>query len=158
MNLPTKYQSGSPNRDRFKLLHKLLMPDSFWALDADLELVSKHPTPFIVARLDFKLATDAISFSEAIAYRQFMSTPMPFRIPVYIVEAISGFEQNDTAKHRFDVYQPTDLNHKPDPPTYTKNHVLQNGAWADLQLWERNIRRERESELVAWLNDRTKSA
>lgn len=155
MNNTTKAQSGSPTRDRFKTLHKRMMPAEMWALDNDLELVEKKPIPFIVARLDFKLCTDTISFSEAIAYQQLISTPMPYRIPVFIIRSASNFKDEDSepSEHLFDVFELTSLNYRPDPPTWEGKQVVKNATWQDLMVWERKLRSSRKMEVHEYLKD-----
>lgn len=145
MNERTKAQRGSESRDLFKYLHKNLLSSRFYALNSDLELVEKYPIPFIVARLDFKLEGDTISFSEAIAYNQLVSIPEPYRIPVYIIEAKRPFVGAKVTEHRFDVYEYEYADWKPDPPRVKRKLLHQNLTWEELGVWEdqlRNIRRQ----------------
>ena len=158
MNAATKTQRGSPSRDRFKQLHKELFSVSSWACDADLELVEKKPIPFIVARLDFKLCTDSVSFSEAIAYQHLLSAPLPWFVPVYVIEAALNFKDEDSLpeEHLFNVYQVLDLDYEPDPPTYTKNYELKNATWKDLQSWEWQLRFTRQRQMATWYSTNRK--
>ena len=145
MNKRIKTQKGSESRDLFKYLHKNLLSSKFYALNSDLELVEKYPIPFIVARLDFKLEGDTISFSEAIAYNQLAGMPEPYRIPVYIIEAKRPFVGADIEMHRFDVYEYEYADWRPDPPRVKRKLLCQNMTWKELGLWEnqlRNIRRQ----------------
>jgi hypothetical protein len=67
----------------FKALHQQLAPSNFYALDGDLILVEKVPpsTVYVVAHLEFKMNTEAISFTQAICFNQMVSAPLPWRIP-----------------------------------------------------------------------------
>ena len=145
MNDYTKRQKGSPSRDKFKWLHKQIMPPQCWALNSDLELVEKSPVPFIVARLDFKLYGDSISFTEAISYQQFVSE---LGIPVYIIIADRNFKFDvvDHTKHRFDVWQMTSADYRPNPPTWKGHIVLKDATWDDLKNWEIQLRNQRKQE------------
>jgi len=140
MNEATKRQKGSETRDLFKYLHKSLLPSKFYALNSDLELVEKYPVPFIVARLDFKLEGDTISFSEAIAYNQLVGMPEPYRIPVYIIEAKRPFIGISKEMHRFNVYEYEYADWRPDPPKVRKRIILANATWAELGAWENSLR------------------
>ena len=110
----TKALRGSPTRDRFKLLHKQMMPSHCYAFDCDLVLVEKYPFAFIVALLDFKIkGFDSITFAEAIGYKRALDAPPPYHYPVYIIEGNDDFrdEDNDPDTHRFDVFHLTDTNY-----------------------------------------------
>jgi hypothetical protein len=158
MKLTTKNQKGSPSRDRFKLLHKQLLPGNCWALDSDLELVEKRPIPFVVARLDFKMGQDSISFTEAIAYQHYLSAPMPYKVPVYIIEANPIFkdENSDPKDHLFAVIEVTALNYRPDPPTYDRRVVIENATWQDLADWEAKLRNERQRQIALYLQSKVR--
>jgi|GEM_PF-3826200 len=140
MNIWTKQRKGSESRDLFKYLHKTLLPGQFYALDSDFELVEKYPIPFIVARLDFKLKGDIISFSEAIAYNQLVVIPEPYRIPVYIIEAYHPFIGVDSCEHRFAIYRYEYADWRPDPPAVRKKLLLEDLTWGQLDEWENALR------------------
>ena len=160
MKFSTKMLLGSKSRDIFKWLHKQLLPKNSWALDIDLELVEKEPMPFIVARLDFKVGNDRISFTEAIAYSTFIGMPHPHRIPVYIVyadhlfkshaenESLSPEDRKLLAKnhHRFTVKKLISADYRPDPPKTEEIVVLENATWEDLGKWETQLRNNRKQE------------
>lgn len=150
MNPWTKKQKGSESRDAFKFFHKNLLDSRFYALNSDLELVEKYPVPFIVARLDFKLAGDSISFAEAIAYNQLVAMPEPYKIPVYIIEAQRPFTDVSPETHRFNVWEYEWADWKPDPPIVNKKLVASNLSWEQLGEWERQLREARRK-LKRWL-------
>lgn len=149
----TKAQKGSPSRDKFKWLHKQMLPTTAYALDADLELVSKKPMPFIVALLDFKVTGDSVSFTEAIAYKARISSPLPYYVPVYIIEASPIFRNEDAtpAMHRFTVYQLVDADYRPNPPTAELKLIAKDLTWEGLSGWEMTLRANREEEIRQWM-------
>ena len=160
MKFSIKMLLGSKSRDWFKWLHKQLLPKNSWALDIDLELVEKEPMPFIVARLDFKVGNDRISFSEAIAYSTFIGMPHPYRIPVYIVyanhlfkshaenESLSPEDRILLAKkyHRFTVKKLISADYRPDPPKTEEIVVLENATWEEFSKWQTQLRNNRKQE------------
>jgi hypothetical protein len=160
MNDRTKKQKGSKSRDKFKVMHKHIMSKDCWALNSDLELVEKKPRPFIVARLDFKLKGDTISFTEAISYSQFINMPPEHRIPVYIIEANREFRdfENDDAdvdellrqkdKHRFTIYKLLKADYVPNPPVTETKVMKENITWEELAEWERGLRAYRRKEIA----------
>lgn len=164
MKYSTKKQKGSPSRDKFKWMHKHIMSKKCWALDVDLELVEKEPRPFIVARLDFKMPNDFITFSEALSYQITLDLPPEYRIPIYIIEATPAFmngkneeldidamnEQKDN--HRFTIRKLLSANYKPKPPTTETRVMKENITWEELAEWEvalREYRRKEIAELIA---------
>lgn len=118
---------GSEKRDIFKQKHKQLS-SSFYATDVDFCLVSKHP-PGIVAYLDYKDDNDCVSFSEALAYNEFMK-----RGPVYIVQA----SKPETGP--FIVRRYLGANCKPDPPDVEYGVALWFKDWEALGEWEKGLR------------------
>jgi hypothetical protein len=160
MNDRTKKQKGSKSRDKFKVMHKHIMSKDCWALNSDLELVEKKPRPFIVARLDFKLDGDSISFTEAISYSQFINMPPEHRIPVYIIEANREFRdyENDDAdvgellkhkdKHRFTIKKLLKADYVPDPPVTETKVMKENITWEELAAWEVGLRAHRRKEIA----------
>lgn len=148
MNYHTLNQKGSPSRDLFKLLHKKMMPPSCWALDSDLELVEKFPFPFIVARLDFKVAGDIVSFTEAISYSTLINCPPPHNVPVYIIEASPIFRATDEPEHhRFNIYRLLYADYRPNPPKTEMQSILHDVTWEQLAEWEMELRRQRKAEI-----------
>lgn len=146
---------GSRSRDQFKFLHKRLLSNKFYALNSDLELIEKYPKPFIVARLDFKVKPDTISFTEAVAYNQLVNMPMPYRIPVFIIEAESNFtcEENDRKTifelhntHQFTIYRYIQADWKPEPPTVEKEQIYF-GGWEILEWFEQKLREHRREQI-----------
>lgn len=161
MNHFTKSQMGSKSRDTFKWLHKQLLGKDAWALNSDLELVDKHPDPFIVARLDFKVGNDSISFTEAISYSVFINMPEPHRIPVYIVytdrlfkahaenSELTPDERIALAKeHKFTVKELLFANPFPNPPKTEERLVLENASWHEFSEWEKQLRMFRRQERI----------
>ena len=154
MRFNTLMQKGSKSRDHFKYLHKHMLGKDAWALDSDLELVEKSPLPFIVARLDFKMPHDRISFTEAIAYQ----TILKFGIPVYFIEAHSGFLESEPSAHRFDIYRLDSTDYRPKIPTRQGEYILRDATWDGLAVWEKALRRARQKEFAEELQRRLRSA
>lgn len=140
--MSTQQLKGSESRDHFKYLHKQKLDSDCYALDSDLELVAKNPEPFIVARLDFKLEGDKISFSEVIAYNQLIeATPV---IPVYVIEAQKPFVDENCDNHTFAVKKYLGGDHRPYPePEYDLQPLYEGLGWEGLNCWERLIRCDR---------------
>lgn len=152
MQYTTKAQRGSPSRDRFKHLHKQMLPKEAWALDVDLELVAKYPFPFVVARIDFKLPNDSIGFTEALSYQNCLDLPEPHAVPVYIVESNEDFGRADSPvdSHRFSVFRLVWADYKPFPPTFKLELVAGDLDWRGLSQWEMDLRTGRQREMAAW--------
>jgi len=141
---------GSPARDRFKWLHKQQAPGKFYAINSDLELVSKHPRPFIVARLDFKLRGDTVSFAEVISYNQLILTPMPYFVPVYVIECLSDI-QDEPDTHLFNIYRYEESDPYPFPPDISQTTLCERVTWLEFVAWERQLRVQRMKEMADWL-------
>jgi len=120
---------GSPLRDEFKHCHKDLRRD-FYAIDADLVLVSKMP-PGIVAYLDYKCPGDSVSFAEIIVYNEWMQNA-----PVYIIESY-----NPTIGP-FIIKRYLGADWQPDPPEVDWGEIITLANWAELEEWEGELRRE----------------
>ena len=153
------WQRGSKTRDLFKLLHKHYLPSNCYALNSDLELVEKKPVPFIAARLDFKLEGDSVSFAEVIAYNQLIQQPAPWRIPVYLVEALRPFDDGEMKEviakakaHRFRIYEYLGGDPYPSPPIVKKQLVIANIDWNGLREWETRLRERRRNEMERYLS------
>lgn len=144
---------GSASRDKFKWLHKQMLPSTAYALDVDLELVSKKPMPFVVARLDFKTHSDSLTFTEAIAYKAAISAPLPYYVPVFIIQAEPGFKNDDlpASMHRFAIYELVDTDYRPNPPTAQTELVAKGLTWDELRGWEMTLRAKREQEISQWM-------
>lgn len=147
MNPIKQAWKGSPSRDLFKYLRKRL-PGSFYALDADLELVNKNP-PFIVARLDFKKAGDIVTFTEALAYNEMVEK---HRIPVFIIEAVGEFLDVHPSKHRFNVYEYHEADWRPQIPVVDKTLLHSELTWPRLGKWEADLRKQRILEVTGRVN------
>lgn len=126
-----------------------MLPKEAYALDSDLDLVSKWPCPFIVARLDFKLEGDNVGFSEALCYQWFLDLPAPYTVPIYIIEAARIFKSDDTPveSHRFSVYRLVEADYRPFPPKVELELIAQHLDWAGLAEWEAKLRRTRQDEM-----------
>lgn len=118
---------GSEKRDTFKQMHKRLS-SSFYATDVDFCLVSKHP-PGVVAYIDFKDHNDRVSFSEALAYNEFMK-----EAPVYIIQA----SKPETGP--FTVQRYLGASWRPDPPEVEYGAPLWVKDWEALGEWEQQLR------------------
>jgi hypothetical protein len=152
----------------FKALHQQLAPSNFYALDGDLILVEKVPpsTVYVVAHLEFKMNTEAISFTQAICFNQMVSAPLPWRIPVYIIRAREPFEMPPTdaihlshdyckhalENHRFDIVEYLHADWKPEPPRVSVATVTENIGWRELIEWERELRQTRYAQLAPYTN------
>ena len=119
--------TGSKAHDIFKQKHKELAC-WFYACDADLVLVSKHP-PGTVAYLDYKMSDDCVTFSEALQYNEWMKTA-----PVYIVWS----DYPKTGPFRIDRY--LGGNWRPEPPEVTLEYECDCETWTDFEEWERTLR------------------
>ena len=155
MNYSTLNQKGSPSRDKFKLLHKQQLSGYFYALDSDLELVEKFPYPFVVARLDFKWGNDTVGFTEAIAYQQYIKTPAPYNIPVFLVYASDNFMDDEIGPehHRFNIYQLLNANYSPDPPHVELYLCREDLSWDGLGQWEKNLRISRKDQIDRYISN-----
>jgi len=141
--------TGSASRDRFKQLHKEKLPDNCYALDIDFALVEKNQhrgedQPLIAAILDFKTASDDLTFTEVLAYNQFLEK----NIPVYVVESeTNDFAQVDVADHRFTIKEYNGGNWRLFPPSYECEVLREGATWRVLKKWEDKLRIERRKEV-----------
>jgi hypothetical protein len=127
MNEATKQQSGSPSRDLFKRKHKDLNKH-LWSCDVDFVFIEKHPSPDIVAVLDFKNGTgDDITFSEVIAYNAIIRRG----IPVYIVTG-------DPELGAFTIFRYEGGHHV--KPEYKLRNLCQTQNWQEFEDWEVRLR------------------
>jgi len=125
----TRNLKGSPSRDNFKWKHKF-GPSKLYACDADFILVSKTP-PGIVAVLDHKLNLNsgAVTFSEVLAYNEFLR----LGIDVYLVVT------NDEIT-TYDIHQYLGGNFKPNPPTFDSAVIESNLDDSAFWAWEKELR------------------
>jgi len=149
MESAIKALRGSASRDKFKHLHKQMLPDKAYALDVDLELVSKYPVPFIVARIDFKMPSDKVTFAEALSYQEALDRPAPHAIPIYFVEGSWNFKNDEvgTEEHRFAIYRLVSADYRPFPPVIKTELVASNLTWEEFSKWEMGLRVSREGEM-----------
>src|SRR5262245_4425800 len=99
---------GSPSRDRFKYLHKQMLPKTAWACDLDLVLIAKTPDAFIPAILDAKMPGDDLTFAEAIGYASILRMEAPFRPPIFLIWLLhfaNHFEFKDVSEGDFEVIE-----------------------------------------------------
>lgn len=122
-----KRLSGSPKRDLFKKKHKTELPGSFWACDIDFVLIEKHPTPTIIAVLDYKDEYDDITFAEVIAYNSFIQRG----IDVYIV-------CGDSETGSFKISRYVGGHHG--RPDYELQIDTITHSWDDFEKWELRLR------------------
>ena len=135
---------GSESRDWFKHLHKKSpMPSTCWACDVDLELVEKEPIPHIVARIEFKCLGDGPTFTECIAYAEYMKKLAPIYVIYaqhkphdFIDMAKSGMEVD----HRFNIYRLVSTDYRPRPPTWELTILATDLSWKGLADWEVALR------------------
>jgi len=151
----------------FKALHQQLAPSNFYALDGDLTLVEKYSpsAAYIVAHLEFKMGSENISFAQAICFDQYVSAPLPWRIPVYIIRAHKSFEMPNLSatelteeyckdaleNHRFDVEKFIGADWQPEPPSVGVELVAKSINWKELIEWERELRKARREELESYI-------
>lgn len=150
MNKQKLQLMGSESRDRFKHIHKNRLHDQFYALDIDFALIERNKwaaedgshLPLIVAILDFKMPDDRPTFSEVLAYNQFIKQ----NIPVYIVEANSDdFVDKDPSKHRLTVYEYQGGDWEPEIPDWDGDLVLEDATWRDFEKWQDELRIKRRN-------------
>lgn len=120
---------GSPSRDVFKRCHKQKLDGKCYATDADLVLVGKNP-PGIIAYLDFKLPADQVTFSEILAYNEWMKSH-----PVYIIQS------PDPERGPFDVFRYLGGNWRPNPPVCELEQIEWLLDWNGLQRFEDELRK-----------------
>jgi len=153
----------------FKALHQQLAPSNFYALDGDLILVEKliPNSVYVVAHLEFKMGKESISFAQAICFNQWVSAPLPWRIPVYIIRAREPYEmppadatelteeycERVLETHRFDVEEYLHADWSPNPPSVSCRVVAENISWSELIEWERNLRKARRAELAPFIKE-----
>ena len=152
----------------FKALHQQFAPSNFYALDGDLILVDKYSSSaaYIVAHLEFKMGSENISFAQAICFDQYVSAPLPWRIPVYIIRAYRTFEipsslfvteltpaycENALEYHIFDVEKFIGADWQPEPPSVKVELVAKRINWKELIEWERELRKARREELEPYI-------
>lgn len=133
---------GSEARDVFKRLHKQQAPGDFYALDVDLELVSKGgtahtaPAPSIVARVDFKRPNDGLEFTEVLSYNWMVTRG----VPVYIIECVDAdFVDKPPEEHRFNIHRYKGGDFAIPVNTVTER-VAVGLSWNQLVEWERCLR------------------
>ena len=120
---------GSEKRDIFKQMHKSLNA-SFYALDIDFCLISKHP-PGVVALLDYKDPNDHVTFSEALFYGWWLDM---CPVPIYIVEA------SDPKNGPFTIKEYLGGDYHPEPPVITWGMSMIAPDWEAFGKWERELR------------------
>ena len=122
---------GSPFRDAFKKAHKDYNDGSCYASDLDLVLVVARPEPGVVAFLDCKRPREGITFAEVLLYNALLQATGR---PIYIVHS------PDPVAGPFSVYQYHGGDWKPDPPKTDTRFVKKCHTWAELALWEKELR------------------
>lgn len=126
MDERTMHQKGAPSRDEFKHRHKTLCRQ-FYACDLDFVFVEKVPTPDIVAAIDYKTSSDAITFTEVIAYNALTRRG----IPVFVV---SG----DVETGAFTISKYIGGHHG--QPRYELKQVTTTSGWLEFEAWEKSVR------------------
>lgn len=141
--------SGSNARDKFKQLHKEKLADNCYSLDIDFAFVEKNQQgnsdhPLIVAICDFKKPGDAATFTEVLAYNQFLEMD----IPVYIVSTLNeNFESEPANRHRFDIEKYLGGDWRKFPPEYSTKTIYKDIGWSGLSEWESDLRIKRRNEV-----------
>ena len=126
MDESKKNLKGSESRDTFKLKHKTLSK-TFYACDIDFMFLEKFPFPGIVAVVDYKQNADSVTFSETIAYNDFIRRG----IPVYIV-------QGDADAGVFKIFEYVGGHHV--KPRQELNAIGVTDSWESFGRWEQKIR------------------
>ena len=119
---------GSSKRDIFKRKRKTYS-SRLYATDIDLAWIEKYP-PGIVAYVDYKGSGEGITFTEAIAYNEWVQHAKL----VYIIEG------PDPEQGPFDVYRYLEGDWHPDPPMIKRQHVITCPTWDALTEWEEKLR------------------
>jgi len=141
--------TGSDARDTFKQLHKERLPDNCYSLDIDFAFVEKNQQgssdqPLIAGICDFKKPDDHPTFTEVLAYNQFLKND----IPVFIVQTLNpDFEELDDYEHRFNVYKYIDGDWRQFPPTYDTELLCEDIGWKGFASWESDLRIKRRKEV-----------
>jgi hypothetical protein len=136
---------SSDSHRLFKNIHSRQLPSNFYALDIDLAFVEKNHhdgqrDPHITAVTDFKLPSDEIKFTQALAFSRLVSRG----IPVYIIRSQSdNFVSQMRSEHRFDIYRFDGGDYRPHPPECETTLVERSANWLELQEWEDKLRTER---------------
>lgn len=131
---------GSLSRDEFKLWHKsAALPKFYYMCDCDGVLVEKRVNSItsvihegIVAFIDYKQAGDSVSYTEAVAYNQFVA--MGF--PVFLVWSKSP-EFTTFTIQRYNGADP-----RPSPPVCDLTLVAKDISQAQYVAWEKQLRDE----------------
>jgi hypothetical protein len=121
---------GSEAKDVFKRRHKQALPTYYYAVDADLILMSKFP-PGVVAYIDFKRPDDSVTFAEAMYYNEVMT-----EAPVFIVES------DDPEDGPFIIGRYLGGDWKPNPPDVEIEFVTEATDWQEFGQWECSLRQE----------------
>ena len=90
-------------------------------------LIDKFPSPRILAIIDYKTKRDDITFTEVIAYNQFVA----MNVPVYIV-------QGDAETGEFEIFRYIDGHHA--KPTFNLEKKTETKDWKSFEKWERALR------------------
>jgi len=133
MDIEKQCLKGSPARDTFKHWHKQWpMPKEFYATDLDFILITKYPSPCIVAVLDYKRLNDSITFAEVIAYNELVRKG----IPVYIIKG------KDASVLPLSIWSYETGDYHPDPPQIQMHLVTTCNSVEDFIAWERRLRND----------------
>lgn len=137
--------SGSSSRDLFKLWHKQALPTHMFACDLDLLLIEKNPYQ-LIALLDVKRPYDKVTFTEVIAYNEFVR----MTIPVFVLYA----QSDDHMKAgRYTIKRYISGDPAPRVPTLVYDPaVTVTQSVADFAQWENRLRQERKRELATQLH------
>lgn len=127
MGVSTARLEGSPNRDRFKRLHKDMGP-GYNGCDLDFVCVDKYP-PGIVCFIDYKTPSDSVTFAEVLCYNALKEVA-----PLYIVEG----QDPNTGPFRIVQYMEGDW--RPEPPIVKLEERYVAANWNELRKWEQGVR------------------
>lgn len=93
MDRRIKFLMGSESRDIFKLVHKLIFPSDFYALDFDFLLITPKG---ILVGIDYKKLGDEVTWSEGTAYDDLLR----MGLEIYIVQGELPYPLQDALKEQ----------------------------------------------------------
>lgn len=156
---------GSPSRDMFKYWHKKLSK-YLYACDIDFTLVAKcrsdRRRDHVVGILDYKESNDNVTFTEAIAYNNFIAAGFP----VYLVRSTcidpplqpctcectcgaDDVQRERMEQSKFIIYKILSCDPRKNPPTceLDRDCVTFTDSWEEFEEWEEELRNTRLREI-----------
>lgn len=128
---------GSPVRDAFKHLHKVMGERYHYAVDCDFVIIRKYPRPQIVAFVDIKRPCERLTFTQVIMFNDLLARS-PWR--VYVVEFDAQGDLDAPDQHILRIYEYLGGDPYPDPPDYQLRPVVLHTDWRGYLQWEHQLR------------------